>query len=79
MFDVLIKLRWFFKSFWKRYTVAVVLLIIASVIEILPPWILGQAIDAITLKELTPALLQNYILLCIVLIIVGYVLNFIWQ
>lgn len=79
MFDVLIKLRWFFKSFWKRYTVAVVLLIIASVIEILPPWILGQAIDAITLKELTPALLRNYVLLCIVLIIVGYVLNFIWQ
>ena len=53
MFSVLFKLKWFFKDNWVRYTVAVGLLIVASVVEILPPWIVGNAIDTITLGEMT--------------------------
>lgn len=79
MFDVLFKLKWFFKRYWKRYTLAVVLLIFASVIEVLPPWILGQAIDEMTSGGFTSDALKQYIGLFIAIIIVSYGLNFIWQ
>jgi len=47
MFSILVKLKWFFKEHWKRYTVAIVLLIIVGIIDILPPQILGMFIDEI--------------------------------
>ena len=39
------KLGWFFKASWRRYTIAVVLLIIVNVLEMFPPKLLGNAID----------------------------------
>ena len=79
MFDVLFKLKWFFKAHWKRYTIAVVLLITASVIEVIPPWLLGEAIDDMTSGAITNSTLMNYVWLFVVIIIVSYVLNLIWQ
>ena len=48
MFNVFVKLKWFLKEYRKQYTVAITLLIVASFIEVLPPWILGEAIDLMT-------------------------------
>lgn len=79
MFDVLFKLKWFFKAHWKRYTIAVVLLITASVIEVIPPWLLGEAIDDMTSGAITNSALMNYVWLFVAIIIVSYVLNLIWQ
>ena len=61
MFSVLGKLNWFFKEHWIRYTVAITLLIIGSVIEVIPPWIIGEAIDAITAGTLTEGSLRTYV------------------
>lgn len=79
MFSVLFKLKWFFKDNWVRYTVAVGLLIVASVVEILPPWVVGNAIDTITLGEMTTSQLWQYFFVFLVIIVVAYILNFIWQ
>ncbi|KAB2331005.1 ABC transporter ATP-binding protein [Bacillus mesophilum] len=79
MFDVLGKLGWFFKQYWKQYTVAIVLLIIASVLEVIPPFLLGEIIDQITSGEFTRANLMQYVYIFIGIIIGGYILNFIWQ
>ncbi|MFF2755720.1 ABC transporter ATP-binding protein [Psychrobacillus sp. NPDC058041] len=79
MFSVLFKLKWFFKDHWKRYTVAVSLLIVASAFEVLPPWIVGGAIDTITMGKMTSDSLIQYVLLFVGIIIVGYGLNFVWQ
>lgn len=79
MFDVLSKLSWFFKKYWKQYTVAVVLLMIASGLEVVPPYLLGSIIDLLTAGEMTPALLTKYILIFVCIIIGGYILNFVWQ
>ncbi|MFZ0576357.1 MAG: ABC transporter ATP-binding protein [Psychrobacillus psychrotolerans] len=79
MFSVLFKLKWFFKDHWKRYTVAVSLLIIASALEVLPPWLVGEAIDSITMGDMTRESLMQYVLYFIGIIIVGYILNFVWQ
>ena len=61
MFYVLFKLKWFFKEYRKQYTVAVVLLILASAIEVIPPWFLGEAIDDITGGNFTGELLWLYV------------------
>ncbi|MEB2298533.1 ABC transporter ATP-binding protein/permease [Lysinibacillus xylanilyticus] len=79
MFDVLSKLSWFFKKYWKQYTIAVVLLMIASGLEVVPPYLLGSIIDLLTAGEMTPALLTKYILIFVCIIIGGYTLNFVWQ
>ncbi|MBD8027572.1 ABC transporter ATP-binding protein [Ureibacillus sp. Re31] len=79
MFDVLFKLKWFFKSYWKRYTIAVVLLMIANVVEVIPPWIIGAAIDEIAMNSMTAESLRNYLIAIIFIIVVGYAMNFTWQ
>jgi ATP-binding cassette subfamily B protein len=79
MFSVLFKLKWFFKDHWKRYTVAISLLIAASAFEVLPPWLVGGAIDSITMGKMTSDSLMHYVLLFVGIIIVGYSLNFVWQ
>ena len=35
MFDVYIKLGWFFKENWKRYTIAIILLCTVNILEML--------------------------------------------
>lgn len=79
MFDVLKKLGWFFKQYRKQYSMAIVLLIVASVIEIIPPWLIGEAIDDMTTNALTEQSLRNYVIAFIAIIVSSYVLNFIWQ
>ena len=79
MFDVLFKLKWFFKAYWKRYLVAVVLLMVANVMEVIPPWIIGVAIDDIALGTMTTDSLRNNLLSLGAIIVVGYIINFSWQ
>lgn len=79
MFDVLSKLSWFFKKYWKQYTIAVTLLMIASGLEVVPPYLLGSIIDILTAGEMTPALLTKYIMIFLCIIVGGYALNFVWQ
>ncbi|MGN7387579.1 ABC transporter ATP-binding protein [Sporosarcina sp. SAFN-015] len=79
MFSVLFKLKWFFKENRKRYTVALVLLMVANVLVILPPWLIGQAIDAIYTKTMTTHLLALFIGAMFLIMLVAYVGNFVWQ
>lgn len=79
MFDVLSKLSWFFKQYWKQYTLAIVLLMIASGLEVIPPYLLGSIIDILTAGSMTTAILAKYVLIFAGIIVGGYVLNFVWQ
>lgn len=79
MFNVFFKLKWFFKQYRKQYTIAIVLLIIASFIEVFPPWVLGKAIDAMTLGEVTTETLMLYVGFIFFTALVSYLLNYIWQ
>ncbi|MCM3745283.1 ABC transporter ATP-binding protein/permease [Sporosarcina luteola] len=79
MFSVLFKLKWFFKENRKRYTIALVLLMLANVLVILPPWLIGQAIDAIYTKTMTTHLLALFIGAMFLIMFVAYVGNFVWQ
>ncbi|MFE8698920.1 ABC transporter ATP-binding protein [Cytobacillus sp. FJAT-53684] len=79
MFDVLGKLGWFFKQYWRQYTIAIILLLLATLLEVVPPYFLGSVIDILTAGEMTKAILGQYILIFIAIIVFGYFLNFFWQ
>lgn len=79
MFDVLWKLKWFFKENWKRYTIAVALLFVANILEIIPPWLIGVAIDSIVQGQLTVGLMWQYIAVLGISLVLAYLINFVWQ
>lgn len=79
MFDIFKKLDWFFKAQWKRYTIAILLLAFSSVLEIVPPKLIGDTIDAIYRQQFTEELLWQYSLLMVAVMVIGYMTNYIWQ
>ncbi|MGG1571945.1 ABC transporter ATP-binding protein [Fictibacillus sp. NRS-1165] len=76
MFSVLSKLGWFFKQHWKRYTISVLLLIVVGILEVIPPKIVGNAIDAINLGKLTKESLVHTISFYSGLLTVTYILTY---
>lgn len=79
MFQVFTKLDWFFKKYWKSYVFAIVALTIASAIGLIPPKLVGLAIDNIQFETLTMKLLVTIIAGYLVLIIVHYLISFLWD
>jgi ATP-binding cassette subfamily B multidrug efflux pump len=79
MFSVLFKLKWFFKENRKRYTVALILLMVTNVLVVIPPWLIGQAIDSIYTQTLTARLLIIFIGSMFLIMIFNYVSNYVWQ
>ena len=79
MFSVLQKLTWFFKTHWKRYSIAIVCLLLVNVVEIIPPKLIGLAIDDIKAGDLTNAWIMKYVGMLLGAATVGYVLSYVWQ
>ncbi len=78
MFSVLKKLSWFFRIHRKRYTSAVILLTLAGIIDVIPPKLIGAAIDGIHTGTLTGAGLYKLLGFYAVLIAVGYGITYVW-
>lgn len=79
LFSVLTKLGWFFRMYWQRYTVAITFLITASVIDVIPPKLIGLAIDEIYLGTLNVSRLTQLLLLFLGIIFASYTLTYIWS
>lgn len=79
MFSVLWKLNWFFKENWKRYVVAIALLILVGFMEIIPPKLVGMAIDHIQLGTMTAKKLIQYISIFVALTIAVYGITYTWM
>lgn len=79
MFQVFKKLDWFFNYYWKRYTFAILLLIISSAIGLIPPKLVGFAIDKIQFETLTIKLLVILITGYLLLTVVHYATSFVWD
>ncbi|MCA0986462.1 ABC transporter ATP-binding protein [Guptibacillus algicola] len=79
MFAILGKLSWFFKQHWKRYAIAIFLLVFAGVLEMIPPKLIGMAIDEINIGTLTWDRLQNYLLTYGALLLAVYFITYIWM
>ncbi|MFQ3543428.1 ABC transporter transmembrane domain-containing protein [Halobacillus rhizosphaerae] len=79
MFSVLFKLGWFFKKYWKRYTFAIIALIVVSAIDLIPPKLVGMAIDEIQFNSLKMDKLIHVMLLYGGLIAASYTLSYLWD
>ncbi len=79
MFSILQKLSWFFKEHWKRYSIAISLLIIGGVLEVIPPKLIGMAIDEMNVGSLTWESLRNYLFFYGALLIVVYLVTYVWM
>ncbi|WP_436887878.1 ABC transporter ATP-binding protein [Mammaliicoccus sciuri] len=79
MFQAIKKLMWFFKDHWKRYSIAIILLLIANVLEVLPPWIVGQTIDKISDRSLTEQIYHQLVIIFIIVLFLSYIVNYIWR
>ncbi|GIP56446.1 ABC transporter ATP-binding protein [Paenibacillus woosongensis] len=79
MFSVLQKLGWFFRQEKRRYMIGLILLIVVGIIELLPPRLLGAAIDDIVNGSISWKSLTQYILLIVGVLIVIYYMTYIWM
>ncbi|STY43521.1 Probable multidrug resistance ABC transporter ATP-binding/permease protein YheI [Listeria grayi] len=55
------ELSWFFKERWKHYLLGVSILFMISLLQLIPPQIIGITIDAITQQVITS---KNYLIGC---------------
>jgi ATP-binding cassette subfamily B protein len=79
LFSVLRNLGWFFRREKRRYLIGLILLIGVGVLELLPPRLLGNAIDDIVRGSITTASLAKYIGMILILLLVIYWITYIWM
>lgn len=79
MFSIFKKLSWFFKEEWKRYSIAILFLCLVNVMEIIPPKLVGMAIDEINQGTLTTNGIGRYILYLALVGTASYLFSYIWS
>lgn len=79
MFSIFKKLGWFFKQYKKRYIIAISLLIFVSILDVIPPKLIGLAIDDIQFGRMTSDRLMELILFYGFLILTSYSVTYIWM
>jgi len=77
--DALLRLKWFFIKHKYRYLSAIALLMGVLVVNMLPPYITGQVIDAVNSQQATPESVQWAIFQLVVAGLVVYVLRNGWR
>ncbi len=79
MFNVMFKLKDFFKENRFDYVVSLLTMIGSNGFSVFIPYIIGQLIDAIIKDELTGSALRLFGLLFLISLIGAYILEFIWS
>ena len=77
--SIIQKLWWFFKLETRRYLVGIVALVLVSVLNLIPPMVMGRVIDAITGGQLTQ---QDLLLNLFYLLLAAfgmYYLRYVWR
>ena len=72
-------LGWFFKRHWVRYFFCVICLVVLSLVELLPPWLVGQIVDKIQAASLTSDDIFSTVGLILVCGVLIYVLRNAWR
>ncbi|MFJ7638989.1 ABC transporter ATP-binding protein [Peribacillus sp. NPDC097225] len=79
MFAIFKKLSWFFKEQWRRYTLAIIFLCLVNVMEVIPPRLIGNAIDDMNNGNMTQDALVRYVTYLLVLMCVSYLFGYLWS
>lgn len=78
MFVVLRKLSWYFRLEWKRYTLALALLALVGILDVIPPRLLGLAVDRIQAQTMSFGELMQLLALLGGMTAIGYVMSYWW-
>lgn len=79
MFSIFRKLSWYFKEQWKRYTIAILFLCLVNIMEVIPPKLIGMAIDDINNGALTREGIIRYIVYLAIVGLASYLFGYLWS
>lgn len=79
MFSVLKKLNWFFKENWKRYAVSITLLILVGILDVIPPKLIGTAIDDIHNGIMSESKIISYLGYLVFIMLLSYGITYVWM
>lgn len=74
-----IKLGWYFRSQWRRYTAAILMLIGVDFLEMTIPWITGRVIDHVVEGTLKSPILWRFVAMLIAIAVAVYVMRYLWR
>ncbi|WP_432355557.1 ABC transporter ATP-binding protein [Sporosarcina sp. A2] len=77
--NVLIQLGWFFKQRKKQYAVGITALVLVSILQLLPPKIIGYIVDDITKGTLTANQLTKWLVILAAAGIAMYLFRYLWR
>lgn len=79
MFDVMIKLKDFFRNNKKDYFISFFTMLLSNLFSVFIPYLIGKLIDSIVRQELTGAILTRIVGLFLFSLIAAYLLEFVWS
>ncbi|MCX7130864.1 ABC transporter transmembrane domain-containing protein [Aeromonas sp.] len=77
--SVFSRLGWFFKEQWRRYLVAISLLMMVALLTVIPPKVVGWVVDGIAKGSLDNNTLMGYLAGLFVLGLLIYLLRYVWR
>ncbi|MBT2645569.1 ATP-binding cassette domain-containing protein [Bacillus sp. ISL-34] len=79
MFAIFKKLSWFFKEQWQRYTLAILFLCLVNILEVIPPKLVGNAIDDMNNGSMTQEGVMKYFIYLLMVLIGSYLFGYLWS
>ena len=79
MFAIFKKLSWFFKEQWQRYTLAILFLCLVNILEVIPPKLVGNAIDDMNNGSMTQEGVMKYVIYLLLVLIGSYLFGYLWS
>lgn len=77
--NILLRLGWFFRLEKKAYAIGIVSLILVSILNLIPPMIMGHVIDKITMGSLSKSALLGNLAILIAAALGMYALRYVWR
>ncbi|MDM5224277.1 ABC transporter transmembrane domain-containing protein [Peribacillus sp. NJ11] len=79
MFAIFKKLSWFFKEQWRRYTLAILFLCLVNILEVIPPKLVGNAIDDMNSGSMTQEDVMKYVIYLLLVLSGSYLFGYLWS
>ncbi|MFY0779804.1 ABC transporter transmembrane domain-containing protein [Peribacillus simplex] len=79
MFAIFKKLSWFFKEQWRRYTLAIIFLCLVNILEVIPPKLVGNAIDDMNSGSMTQEDVMKYVIYLLLVLSGSYLFGYLWS
>lgn len=77
--SVFSRLGWFFKEQWRRYLIAISLLMMVALLTVIPPKVVGWVVDGIAKGSLDNDTLMGYLAGLFMLGLLIYLLRYVWR